>query len=69
MILVSGLEPRILQKQLPSYGTFIYLSIMQEPNPTTAVSVRANAKEREVRRAKKKKAIEAERMKPPIRAL
>ena len=41
------------------------LFIKQRPNPTTAGSARINAKERQARRAKKRKGIEAERVKPP----
>ena len=49
----------------------IYLFIREIPNPATARSVRVNAKEREkkerkVRRAKKRKGIEAQRAKLSI---
>ena len=44
----------------------IYLFLIREPIPATAGSARVcNAKEREVRRTKREKGIEAERAKPP----
>ena len=47
------------------YLFFIYLFIRRIPNPATAGLARINAKEREARRAKKRKGIEAQRVKLP----
>ena len=41
-------------------GVYIYLFIIREPIPDTAGSARINAKERNVRRGKKKKGIKAQ---------
>ena len=44
---------------------FIYLFIIREPIPATVGSARIKAKERKARRGKKRKGIEAHRVKHP----
>ena len=55
---------QIPEGQARPRARFRYIHVKQEPSATTAGSVRVNSKEREVRRGKKKKGIEAERVKP-----